>query len=150
MIVFRLAGGRFPLNPEPPQREKNLSLGKSLQQESNLWHPNCHEHCSIMVYHLADQNGPTKTFPMARTYLYSLYKGEPPPRGGGGRGLLFVLYVFWCRRSILLIRYAVIFAWFCLCFWGWFWPITYNFVCETSTWHLDSWPPGYTWYGVIL
>ena len=28
MIVFRLAGGRFPLNPEPPQRKKNLSLGK--------------------------------------------------------------------------------------------------------------------------
>ena len=22
MIVFRVAGGRFPLNPEPPQRKK--------------------------------------------------------------------------------------------------------------------------------
>ena len=31
----------------------------------------------------------------------------------------------------------------------WFWPILY-FLCETSTWHLDSCPPEDTWYGVIL
>ena len=31
----------------------------------------------------------------------------------------------------------------------WFWPIFY-FVCETSTWHLDSCPSEDTWYGVIL
>ena len=35
---------------------------------------------------------------------------------------------------------AVILAWFCPCFLGWFWPILY-FLCETSTWHLDSCPP---------
>ena len=38
---------------------------------------------------------------------------------------------------------------FCPCFWGWFWPILY-FLCETSTWHLDSCLPEDTWYGVIL
>ena len=42
-----------------------------------------------------------------------------------------------------------LFAWFCLCFRGWFWPILY-FLCETSTWHLDSCPPEDTWYDVIL
>ena len=35
------------------------------------------------------------------------------------------------------------------CFWDWFWPILY-FLCDTSTWHLDSCPPEDTWYGVIL
>ena len=34
-------------------------------------------------------------------------------------------------------------------FLGWFWPFFY-FLCETSTWHLDSCPPEGTWYGVIL
>ena len=29
---------------------------------------------------------------------------------------------------------------------GWFWPI-FDFLCETSTWHLDSSPPEGTWYG---
>ena len=42
-----------------------------------------------------------------------------------------------------------ILAWFCSYFRGWFWPILY-FLCETSTWHLDSCPPEDTWYGVIL
>ena len=31
----------------------------------------------------------------------------------------------------------VILAWFCPSFRGWFWPTLY-FLCETSTWHLDS------------
>ena len=31
----------------------------------------------------------------------------------------------------------------------WFWPIFF-FLCETSTWHLDSCPSEDTWYGVIL
>ena len=39
--------------------------------------------------------------------------------------------------------------WFCPCFRGWFWPILY-FLCQTSTWHLDSCPPEDTWCGVIL
>ena len=47
-------------------------------------------------------------------------------------------FVFWGRRS-----------WFCPCVIGWFWPTLY-FLCETSTWHLDSCPPENTWYGVIL
>ena len=66
---------------------------------------------------------------------------------------MFVLYVFWGRRSFILIRYAVILAWFCPCPRGWFWPILY-FLWETSTWHLDSCPPPPppedTWYDVIL
>ena len=53
---------------------------------------------------------------------------------------MFVLYVFWGRRSFILIRYAVILAWFCPCPRGWFWLILY-FLWETSTWHLDSCPP---------
>ena len=31
-------------------------------------------------------------------------------------------------------------TWFCPCVIGWFWPTLY-FLCETSTWHLDSCPP---------
>ena len=45
MIVFRVTGGHFLLNPEPPLAKKTLSLGKSLQKESNLCHPNCHKRC---------------------------------------------------------------------------------------------------------
>ena len=36
MVVFRVAGKRFPLNPEPPQpKNKNFHLGKAFK------------HCSI-------------------------------------------------------------------------------------------------------
>ena len=71
------------------------------------------------------------------------------------RGRLYIGYIpgvnfMYCGAvDLLQIRYAVIFAWFCPCSIGWFWPIFY-FLCETSTWHLDSCPPEDTWYGVIL
>ena len=150
MITFRLAGGRFPLNPEPPQRkQKTFTWEKS----STRIKPLTSKLPWALLYHGLSLSWPTrpKNLPYGAAHIHIAYIRENPlPGAGGGGSLLFLLYVFWCRRSILLIRYAVIFAWFCLCFWGWFWPIIYNFVCETSTWHLDSWPPGYTWYGVIL
>ena len=60
--------------------------------------------------------------------------------------LIYTTHTLWINKSeyrkeyLLYIRYAVILAWFCPCFRGWFWPTLY-FLCETSTWHLDSCPP---------
>ena len=68
----------------------------------------------------------------------------------------FAVFCGWCfyfmyfgAVDLSKIRYAVILTWFCPCFRGLFWPILY-FLCQTSTWHLDSCPPEDTWYGVIL
>ena len=37
MVVFRVAGGRFPLNPEPPQRKKkNGHLGKAFSRNQTF------------------------------------------------------------------------------------------------------------------
>ena len=71
------------------------------------------------------------------------------------RGCLYIGYIpginfmYSGAVDLLQIRYAIIFAWFCPCSIGWFWPIFY-FLCETSTWHLYSCSPEDTWYGVIL
>ena len=64
---------------------------------------------------------------------------------------MFLLYELLGRRSFIdpIYIYAVILAWFCPCFLGCFWPIL-HFLCESSTWQLDSCPPEDTWYGVIL
>ena len=62
---------------------------------------------------------------------------------------MFLLYELLGRRSFIDPIYAVILARFCPCFLGWFWPIL-HFLCESSTWQLDSCPPEDTWYGVIL
>ena len=61
---------------------------------------------------------------------------------------MFALYEFLGRRSFIdpiCCNSCMVLS----MFWGWFWPILY-FLCETSTWHLDSCPPEDTWYGVIL
>ena len=62
---------------------------------------------------------------------------------------MFLLYELLGRRSFIDPIYAVILARFCPCFLGWFWPIL-HFLCESSTWQLDSCLPEDTWYGVIL
>ena len=37
MVVFRVAGGRFPLNPEPPQRKKkNVHLRKAFSRNQTF------------------------------------------------------------------------------------------------------------------
>ena len=37
MVVFRVAGGRFPLNLEPPQRKKkNVHLGKAFSRNQTF------------------------------------------------------------------------------------------------------------------
>ena len=52
-------------------------------------------------------------------------------------------------RTLILSPDPELDRWFCPCILGWFWPILY-FLCETSTWHLNSCPPEETWYSVIL
>ena len=62
--------------------------------------------------------------------------------------LMLVLYEFLGRRSFM----DPICCNFCMVlpmFFRLVLPILY-FLCETSTWHLDSCPPEDTWYGVIL
>ena len=61
MIVFRVAGRRFPLNPKPPQRKKKPF---TWEKPSAGIKPLTSKLQRALLYHLADQNGP-KTFPMA-------------------------------------------------------------------------------------
>ena len=63
--------------------------------------------------------------------------------------LMFVLYVFWGRRSFIdpiCCNFCIVLSMFLR--FG-FCPIL-HFLCETSTCHLDSCPPEDKWYGVIL
>ena len=77
MVVFRVAGGRFPLNPEPPQRKKkNLHLGKAFSRNQTF---DIQIAMSIVLSLTKTAQKPSR---WRGTYLYSLYKGDPPPRGG--------------------------------------------------------------------
>ena len=88
MIVFRVAGGRFPLNPEPPQRkQKTFTWEKS----STRIKPLTSKLPWALLYHLADQNGP-KTLPGGAAHIYIAYIRENPLPGGGGYCLYFMYF----------------------------------------------------------
>ena len=91
MIVFSVAGGRFPLNPEPPQRKKTFHLGKVFNKNQTF-----DIQIAMSIALSSSITSLTKTAQKPSlwrgTYLYSLYKGEPPPGGGGGYFLYFMYF----------------------------------------------------------